>query len=282
MDTILTTPTFSLADPSYTAAQLQYKTDFEDYQNQDDGYVDISTNGGSNWTNLIHYAKADYPGPKTETVDLSPFLGNANVQIRFRYVATGWDWDWQVDDVVITSSNTCTPPAITSQPADQAIAGGATATLSVTATGTAALSYQWYQGASGDTSNPMGGAVQPSFTTPVLTTTTTYWVRVSNNCGQADSRTATVTVNPMTPPGISSLRKLGAPFRIKVLGGNLQYGIRVFINGTEWTNLKWKNTGKVKLKGGAALKALVPKNTPTQFQFVNPDGGQVTVVWQWP
>ena len=38
------------------------------------------------------------------------------------------------------------------------------------------------------------GTDSPSFTTPALTDTTSYWVRVTNAIGSADSRTATVTV----------------------------------------------------------------------------------------
>jgi hypothetical protein len=78
---------------------------------------------------------------------------------------------------------------------DQGIASGQTATLWVTATGTAPFSYQWYQGNPGDTSHPAGSSAS-SFTTPVLTTNASYWVRVSNACGQADSAAATVWVGP--------------------------------------------------------------------------------------
>ena len=55
------------------------------------------------------------------------------------------------------------------------------------------LSYQWYQGENGDTSTPVG-ANGDSFTTPPLTTTTTYWVRVSNPAGTANSDVAIITV----------------------------------------------------------------------------------------
>jgi hypothetical protein len=87
---------------------------------------------------------------------------------------------------------TCTSPSIAGQPLSQSIQSGQTATFSVSATGTT-LSYQWYQGSSGDTSQPVGTNAS-SFTTPALTATTSYWVRVSNSCGHADSVTATITV----------------------------------------------------------------------------------------
>ena len=92
-----------------------------------------------------------------------------------------------------TSAGSCTAPSITSQPLGQSIQSGQTATVTVTASGTAPLSYQWYQGTSGDTSH-LVGTNSSSFTTPLLTSTTSYWVRVSNSCGYVDSATAMVIV----------------------------------------------------------------------------------------
>ena len=89
----------------------------------------------------------------------------------------------------------CTPPSITVQPQSQSIQSGQSAVVSVGASGMP-LAFQWYQGSSGDTSNPVG-TNSSSFTTPLLTATTSYWVLVSNLCGQADSATATVTVTPL-------------------------------------------------------------------------------------
>ena len=87
------------------------------------------------------------------------------------------------------------PATISTQPQSQAIATGSTATLSVAAAGTAPFSYQWYRGPSGNTANPIGGATASSYTTPPLTSATSYWVRVSNGFGTpADSNTAAITV----------------------------------------------------------------------------------------
>jgi len=88
-------------------------------------------------------------------------------------------------------------PVITAQPTSVSINSGETATLSVTATGTA-LIYQWYAGLTGDISNPVASATGASFTTEPLTLDGVYWVSVSNNCGTAYSGSATVTVIP--PP----------------------------------------------------------------------------------
>jgi predicted extracellular nuclease len=96
-------------------------------------------------------------------------------------------------------------PTITSQPADKTISAGQTATLTVATTGTAPLKYQWYAGTSGDTSMPLPGATGPSFTTPPLTSSAAYWVRVSNVAGSVDSNTATVTVTIPPPPCSASV-----------------------------------------------------------------------------
>jgi ubiquitin len=88
-------------------------------------------------------------------------------------------------------------PKITVQPTSVSINSGETATMSVTATGTA-LIYQWYAGPVGDISNPVANATGASFTTDPLTSGGVYWVRVSNNCGSVNSYAMTVTVIP--PP----------------------------------------------------------------------------------
>lgn len=94
-----------------------------------------------------------------------------------------------------------TPPAITTQPQSQTINYDTTATLSVVASGTAPLTYQWYRGASGDTTNPVGTNAA-TFTTPKLKTTTQYWVKVSNGAANASSQTATITVKQPDTVGI--------------------------------------------------------------------------------
>ncbi|MBN2433518.1 MAG: VCBS repeat-containing protein [Acidobacteria bacterium] len=96
----------------------------------------------------------------------------------------------------------CAPPQIIVSPQSQDICTGTTASLSVSATGSAPLHYQWYEGSPGDTSTPVGTDAS-TYVTPALSETTRYWVRVSNECGDADSQTAVLTVRPK--PGAFSL-----------------------------------------------------------------------------
>jgi predicted extracellular nuclease len=118
--------------------------------------------------------------------------------------ATGSDDSLAIDDFSLTpQGDAATAPSITTGPQSQAITSGQTATLSVVASGTTPLSYQWYQGSAGDTSAPVG-ANAASYTTPALTASTSYWVRVSNSAGSADSGTATITVSPATDQPIAT------------------------------------------------------------------------------
>jgi hypothetical protein len=113
-------------------------------------------------------------------------------------------WDHNAAQTVYGSGPTCTNPSITTQPQSQSIAFGASATLSVTAGGSSPFTYQWYIGSSGDTSNSIPGATNPTVTVSP-TVTTNYWVRVSNSCtppAPVDSNTAIVTVQACQPPNI--------------------------------------------------------------------------------
>src|SRR6266568_2852209 len=85
-------------------------------------------------------------------------------------------------------------PYLTTQPANQTVTAGQTATFSVAATGTAPLSYQWQKNGAN-----IAGATSASYTMPATTTAdsgSTFVVVVSNSAGTATSTAATLTVNP--------------------------------------------------------------------------------------
>ncbi|HYI07774.1 MAG TPA: hypothetical protein VEK57_01780, partial [Thermoanaerobaculia bacterium] len=99
-------------------------------------------------------------------------------------------------------------PNITVQPASVMVNPNATATLSVTASGDPALTYQWYEGTSGVTTTPIAGATAETFTTPALTATKSYWVAVSNQpsayCNSTTVHSAAAAITICTPPNITS------------------------------------------------------------------------------
>lgn len=98
----------------------------------------------------------------------------------------------------------CTAGVITQQPQSQTIVPDTTATLSVTVTGSGPFNFQWFRAASGVEQNPVG-TNSPSFTTGPLTATTSYWVRVTDECTGTvlPSATATITVQCTAAPSIT-------------------------------------------------------------------------------
>jgi hypothetical protein len=146
------------------------------------------------------------------TGDTSAPIGGAtlNTYTTPPLTQTGFYWVQVSNTAGNANSNSAAvvvlqPPVITTQPVDQSVGSGQTANLSVSATGTAPLSYQWYLGLSGDTSSPVADATGTSFTTPPLTQTTRYWVRVANAAGGADSSAATVTVTVSSAQNIPAV-----------------------------------------------------------------------------
>jgi len=95
--------------------------------------------------------------------------------------------------------NVVPDPVILSVSANPTICSGATATISVNATnGVAPLLYQWYTGTTcGGTTNIIPGATSSSYTTPALSLTTYYRVKVwsaGNGCNTVYSNCISVFV----------------------------------------------------------------------------------------
>lgn len=158
---------------------------------------------------------------------------------------------------VVVSSG-CAGPTISTQPADQTITSGGTATMTVTAFGAAPLYYQWFEGYSGDSSNPILGAQASSFTSPALSTTTRYWVRVNNVCGTVDSATAEVAVTSAAGPVISS-----------VTPGRARRGGSITIYGNGFSAVASGNgvyfggrRGRVRGASATSLRVTVPRRAP--------------------
>jgi hypothetical protein len=174
---------------------------------------------------------------------------------------------------LITLSDTATvevqacanKPVFTQQPASQNIASNATATLTVATTSSTTVTYQWFRGVVGDTTNPVGSN-STSFTTPALTTTTQYWVRATNTCGATSSEQATITVGPScTPLEITSI-----PGTIEVLLGT-GATISVSANGTgltyQWYLGQSPDTTNPIVGFTSASLALPPFNITGTFHY---------------
>src|SRR6185369_3207837 len=100
----------------------------------------------------------------------------------------------------LTVTAAASAPTITTQPADQTIHAGQTATFTVVATGSAPLSYQWRRNGTA-----IPGATGASYTTPSQSTTdngATFSVVVSNGSGNVTSRRARAFMPGRPPPSL--------------------------------------------------------------------------------
>ena len=83
--------------------------------------------------------------------------------------------------------------------------------MSVVATGSAPLSYQWYVGMIGSTASPIGGATSSGYTTPALIGNTRYWVRVSNAGSSKLEHVSLQSVDPEPVTKGQSLDQIAIP-----------------------------------------------------------------------
>jgi hypothetical protein len=90
------------------SATLEYQVNYQNLANLDFLDVDISTNGGTSWTNLLswnedHGSFRSAPG-ELVSLDLSAYTGQSGLILRWHYYdPNSGDWDWyaQVDDVTL-------------------------------------------------------------------------------------------------------------------------------------------------------------------------------------
>jgi hypothetical protein len=129
----------------------------------------------------------DYEHSGYYTVPFSP-TQTSGISVTLDFLGQTANPEVPIADCVVADL-----PAIVSQANNPAIDAGQVAVLTVGATGEATLSYQWYQGISGDTTTKVGED-SPTFTTPALSENTNYWVRVSNSLGSVDSNTVTAVI----------------------------------------------------------------------------------------
>ncbi len=150
--------------------------------------------------------------------------------------------DSRTVSVAVLSQNL--DPLIVSSSADTSVYDGGSMQLSVTATGQAPLSYQWFIGVAGDTSQPIPGATTATYLASDLITATQYWVQVSNALGTAKSRTAAISVNPTifsTQPADTAAAAGGYvefSFEVRVPDGtaSASLGLLMFKSGTDVTS----------------------------------------------
>src|SRR5262249_47964923 len=154
----------------------------------------------------------------------------------FKVVVTNSAGSATSNAATLTVNTSAVAPTITTQPVNQTVTAGQTATFSVVASGTAPLSYQWQKNGAN-----IAGATSSSYTTPATTTSdsgSTFVVVVSNSAGTASSNAATLTVNPApVAPTITT-----QPTNQTVTAGQTAT-FSVVANGTAPLSYQWQKNG---------------------------------------
>ena len=185
-----------------------------------------------------------------------PFAVGTNPQ----FVAVGDFNGDRVDDLAVANfgdktvsvllNATVKGPTITTQPVSQTVTAGQPATFSVTATGTAPLSYQWQKGVT-----PISGATGASYITPLTTggdNGALFRVVVSNAAGSVTSTAATLTVN--SPPTITT-----QPASQTVTAGQ-PATFSVSATGTAPLSYQWQK-GVTPISGATGASYITPPTT---------------------
>lgn len=107
-DTELRTPSMDLS--VLASVDLVFDTDYWSVTTADVADVDVSTDGGENWTNVWQKTGGSYRGPHHEVVDLSGLVaGQSTVIVRFHYYNASFEWWWQLDNVSVGNHLGCYP-----------------------------------------------------------------------------------------------------------------------------------------------------------------------------
>jgi hypothetical protein len=163
----------------------------------------------------------------------------------------------------LTVNAAAVAPSIISQPLGQTITTGQTATFSVSASGTAPLSYQWYKNGTG-----IGGATSSSYTTPAETTADNgaqFTVVLSNNVGNLSSNAAILTV---TPAPVAPTITTQPASRTITLGQTATFS--VIASGTSPLSYQWN-------KNGTAISGATSSTYVTPATIGSDNGAQFTV-----
>jgi len=206
------------------------------------GTAPLSYQWQKNGVNVAGATAASYTTPVTATSDSGS---------TFRVVVSNTVGTVSSTTATLTVTVAPVSPTITTQPANQTVTAGQTATFTVVAAGTAPLSYQWQKNGVN-----VAGATAASYTTPVTATSdsgTTFDVVVSNAAGTVNSAAATLTVNAVAPTITT------APVNQTVTAGQ-SATFTVVAAGTAPLGYQWQKNG-VNVAGATAASYTTPVTT---------------------
>ena len=248
---LIGTGTNGLAITSQPASQSVKVGQVADFSVAASGSGTISYQWKKNGAAISGATAASYATPATT---------NADNGAQFTVVLTDGSESLTSNAAILTVTSAPVAPSILTQPANKTVAAGQTATFSVTATGTAPLTYQWKKNGAA-----ISGATLASYTTPATAGSDSgakFTVTVTNSVSSATSNPATLTVE--TLPSITT-----QPASRTVTAGQTAT-FSVSATGTGTLSYQWK-------KGGAAISGATAATYITPATVAADNGSQFTV-----
>ena len=205
----------------------------------------------------------------------SATLSLSNVQAsnagNYTLVATNSAGSATSNAAILTVNPLAIAPVITAQPGNQTVSAGAAVTLTASASGTPAPSYQWLKNGAA-----IAGATGASYTIGSATSANagTYSVVASNSAGSVTSSGAVLTVNASSSgPVITSQPASQAVNK----GGTVTF--TVVATGTPAPTYQWRKNGTA-IKGATnasyVVSNLASSNAGTYSVVVTNSQGSVT------
>jgi formylglycine-generating enzyme required for sulfatase activity len=204
------------------------------------GTVPLAYQWRKSGINIPGASASSYTKPNAQTEDSGPYV----------VVVTNAYGSAPSQAAMVTVNPPSSPPVITIQPQSQSVATGVTVSFSVTATGTAPLTYDWWKDAV-----TRVGQTQSTVPTLVLSNVTladagAYAVVVSNVSGWATSQVASLSVTGM-PPFIVTQPQDQQAYE----GETVTFSVAA--NGTSPLSFQWLH-GSLAVAGASAAALTVP------------------------
>jgi len=219
------------------------------------GTAPLSYQWQKNGANIAVATSSSYTTPATTTADSGS---------TFVVIVSNSAGNATSNAATLTVNPSPVAPMIATQPANQTVTAGQTATFTVAATGTAPLSFQWQKNGTTIT-----GATSSTYTTPATTSSDNgakFTVLVSNSVGNVTSSAATLTVNPATvAPSITT-----QPVSQTVTAGQTA-SFSVTATGASPLGYQWS-------KNGTAISGATSSSYTTSATTTTDNGAQFTVV----
>jgi large repetitive protein len=212
-------------------------------------YIESSNKNQNNWSTVVSTQTLN--SLNNYTLSSSPLIFTSK-DFRVKY-STSTDSEGNL--VAPTTSSLITidvnpNTSITGQPSGFTVcAGGSSTALNVTATGTGAITYQWYSNTTNTNSGGtlIGSATNASYTPSVAAAGTYYYyVVATSSCSNATSNAVTVTVNPNTSI-------TGQPSGFTVCAGGSSTALNVTATGTGAITYQWYSNTTNTNSGGTLI-----------------------------